>query len=115
MRAFAGGSVETKLCSFPEFSKRTSQFKIECARLVRRASGRADVVLLGDSIVAATPTPNGWVNRGLADDSLNNANGDVFDRLTSGLLHPNPLAIVVLFGRDDLRRGFMSVDEFVNL
>jgi FkbH-like protein len=59
--------------------------------------------------------PNGWVNRGLAYDSLNDVNGDVFDRLTSELLHPNPLAIVVLFGRDDLRRGFMSVDELLSL
>src|SRR5882672_3524389 len=116
MHSFAGRSVETRLFGWPqEFSQRVSQFKIDCARLVRRASGRADVVLLGDSIAAATPMPNGWVNRGLANDSLNDANGDVFDRLTSELLHPNPLAIVVLFGRDDLRRGFMSVDEFVNL
>jgi FkbH-like protein len=109
-------SVESKLsgCS-QEFSQRVSQFKIDCARLVRRTSGRADVVLLGDSIAAATLMPNGWVNRGLSNDSLNNANGDVFDRLTSELLHPNPLAIVVLFGRDDLRRGSMSVDEILNL
>jgi FkbH-like protein len=59
--------------------------------------------------------PNGWVNRGLANDSLNDANGDVFDRLSSELLHPNPLAIVVLFGRDDLYRDFTSVDEVLNL
>ena len=59
--------------------------------------------------------PNGWVNRGLANDSLNDANGDVFDRLASDLLHPNPLAIVVLFGLDDLRRGFASIDDLINL
>jgi hypothetical protein len=116
MHGFAERSAGSKLsgCS-QEFSQQVSPFKIDCARLVRRASGRADVLLLGDSIAAATPMPNGWVNRGLANDSLNDANGDVFDRLTSELLHPNPLAIVVLFGRDDLRRGFMSVDELVNL
>jgi FkbH-like protein len=116
MHGIAGRSVETKLAgSSQEYSQRVSQFKIDCARLVRRATGRTDVVLLGDSIAAATPMPDGWVNRGLANDSLNDANGDVFDRLTSELLHPNPFAIVVLFGRDDLRRGFMSVDEVVNL
>src|SRR5882724_3146071 len=98
-----------------EFSQRVSQFEIDCEQLVRRASGRADIVLLGDSIAAATRMPDGWVNRGLDNDSLNDSNGDVFDRLTSELLHPNPLAIVVLFGRDDLRRGVMSVDELVNL
>jgi FkbH-like protein len=116
MHGLAGRSVEGKHsgCS-QEFSQGVSQFKIDCARLVRRASRRADAVLLGDSIAAATPMPNGWVNRGLANDSLNDGNGDVFDRLTSELLHPNPLAIVVLFGRDDLRRGFLSVDELVNL
>jgi FkbH-like protein len=109
-------SIESKPygCS-QEYSQRVSQFKVDSARLVRRTSGRADVVLLGDSIATATPMPNGWVNRGLANDSLNDANGDVFDRLTSELLHPNPLAIVVLIGRDDLRRGFMSVDELINL
>lgn len=116
MHGFAGRSVESTLSDrSQEYSQRVSQFRIDCARLVRRASGRADVVLLGDSTAAATPMPNGWVNRGLANDSLNDANGDVFDRLTSELLHPNPLAIVVLFGRDDLRRGFMSVGELVNL
>ena len=98
-----------------EFSQRVSQFEIDCERLVRRASGRTDIVLLGDSIAAATRMPDGWVNRGLANDSLNDSDGDVFDRLTSDLLHPNPLAIVVLFGRDDLRRGVMPVDELVNL
>jgi FkbH-like protein len=116
MHEIAGRSVGTKLTVFSqEYSQRLSQFRIDCARLVRRAPRRTDVVLLGDSIAAATPMPNGWVNRGLANDSLNDANGDVFDRLTSELLHPNPLAIVVLFGRDDLRRGFTSVDEFVKL
>src|SRR5215470_16717292 len=116
MHGFAGRSAETILSSWSrESSQRVSQFKIDCARLVRRASGRADVVLLGDSIAAATKMPNGWANRGLANDSLNDANGDVFDRLTSELLHPNPLAIAVLFGRDDLHRGFRSVDELVNL
>ena len=116
MHGFAGRLVETKLSGSSQvFSQRVSQFKIDCARLVRRASGRTDVVLLGDSIAATTPMPNGWVNRGLADDSLNDGNGDVFDRLTSELLHPNPLAIVVLFGRDDLHRGFISVDKLVSL
>jgi FkbH-like protein len=116
MHGFARRSFGSKPSgSSQEFSQRVSQFKIDCARLVRRASGRTDVVVLGDSIAAATPMPNGWVNRGLANDSLNDANGDVFDRLTFELLHPNPLAIVVLFGRDDLRRGFVSVDELVNL
>jgi FkbH-like protein len=116
MHVFVKRSFESKLsgCS-QEFSQRVSRFKADCARLVRRASERADVVLLGDSIVAATAMPNGWVNRGLANDSLNDANGDVFDRLTSELLHPNPLAIVVLFGRDDLRRGVRSVNEILNL
>jgi FkbH-like protein len=94
----------------PEFSRRVAPFRIDCERLVRQASGRSDVVLLGDSIAAATPVPDGWVNRGLANDSLNDACGDVFDRLTRGLLHPNPLVVVVLFGLDDLRRG-MSVDD----
>jgi FkbH-like protein len=116
VHGFAGRSIGTKLSGSSQvYSQRVSQFKIDCARLVRRASGRADIILLGDSLAAATPMPNGWVNRGLANDSLNDANGDVFDRLTSELLHPNPLAIVVLFGRDDLRRGFMSVDELANL
>ncbi|WP_426528019.1 HAD-IIIC family phosphatase [Bradyrhizobium sp. McL0615] len=90
-------------------------FKIDCERLVRRTERRADAVLLGDSIAAATVMPDGWVNRGLANDSLNDVNGDVFDRLTSELLHPNPLAIAVFFGLDDLRRGFMSIDELANL
>ena len=98
-----------------EFSQRVSQFKIDCARLVRRTTGRADVILLGDTIAAVTPMPKGWVNRGLPNDSLNDANGDVFDRLTSELLHPNPSAVVVLLGRDDLLRGFMSVDELHDL
>src|SRR5436190_23250026 len=116
MHEIAGRPVGTKFTvSSQEYSQRLSQFRIDCARLVRRAPRRTDVVLLGDSIAAATPMPNGWVNRGLANDSLNDANGDVFDRLTSELLHPNPLAIVVLFGRDDLRRGFTSVDELVKL
>ena len=116
MHGFTGRSLESSSSSgSQEFSQQISKFKIDCARLVRRASGRADVVLLGDSIAAATSMQRGWVNRGLANDSLDDANGDVFDRLTSELLHPNPLAIVVLFGRDDLRRGFMSVDELANL
>src|SRR5262245_30477313 len=116
MHGITGRSVETKLTgSSQEYSRRVSQFKIDCARLVRRAPRRTEVVLLGDSIAEATNMPNGWVNRGLANDSLNDAGGDVFDRLTSELLHPNPLAIVVLFGRDDLRRGFTSVDELVKL
>src|SRR5215468_1697011 len=116
MHGFTGRSLESSSFSrSQEFSQQISKFKIDCARLVRRASGRADVVLLGDSIAAATSMQRGWVNRGLANDSLNDANGDVFDRLTLELLHPNPLAIVVLFGRDDLRRGFMSVDELANL
>src|ERR1044071_8507601 len=107
MHGIAGRSGETKLTgSSQEYSQQVSQLKVDCARLVRRAPRRTDVVLLGDSIAAATPMPDGWVNRGLANDSLNDTNGDVFDRLTSELLHPNPLAIVVLFGRDDLRRGF---------
>ena len=116
MHGFTGRSLESSSSSgFQEFSQQISKFKIDCVRLVRRASGRADVVLLGDSIAAATPMPNGWVNRGLANDSLNAAGGDVFDRLTSELLHPNPLAIVVLIGRDDLRRGSMPVDELLTL
>src|SRR5262245_25624041 len=116
MHGLVGRPFESRLsgCS-QEISQRVSHFKIDCARLVRRASGRAEVVLLGDSIAAATHMPNGWANRGLANDSLNDANGDVFDRLTTELLHPNPLAIVVLFGWDDLRRGFMSVDELAHL
>ena len=116
MHGFVGRSFEGTLADgSQEFFQRLSQFRIDCARLVRRASARTDVVLLGDSIAAAAPMPHGWVNRGLANDSLNDANGDVFDRLTSEALHPNPLGIVVLFGRDDLRRGIMSIDELLNL
>jgi len=116
MHGFVGRSSEGTLADgSQEFFQRLSQFRIDCARLVRRASARTDVVLLGDSIAAAAPMPHGWVNRGLANDSLNDANGDVFDRLTSEALHPNPLGIVVLFGRDDLRRGIMSIDELLNL
>jgi FkbH-like protein len=116
MHGFVRRSFESKPsdCS-REFSQRVSQFRIECARLVRRAADRKDIVLLGDSIAAATPLPKGWVNRGLANDSLDDANGDVFDRLASELLHPNPLAVAVLFGLDDLRRGFSSVDELLDL
>lgn len=115
MYVFLGRSFWSKRSICPqEFSQRVSQFEIDCERLGRRASGRGDIVLLGDSIAAATPMPSGWVNRGLASDGLNNPNGDVFDRLTVELLHPNPLAIAVLFGRDDLRCG-MSVDEGLNL
>ena len=55
------------------------------------------------------------MNRGLSNDSLNAADGDVFDRLTSELLHPNPIAIVVLMGHDDLRRGAMTVDALIDL
>ena len=58
--------------------------------------------------------PKGWVGRGLANDRLNDANVG-FDRPTFGLLHPNPLAIVVLADGDDLRRGFVSADELLNL
>src|SRR6185437_5158032 len=75
----------------------------------------ADAVLLGDSIASAAAMPDGWMNRGLANDSLDDVNGDVFDRLTSDLLHPNPLAVIVFFGLDDLRRGSKSIDELTTL
>ena len=107
-------SVRSELSDWSDYSARISQFKIDCARLTRRTGGRSDVVLLSDSMAAATAMPAGWVNRGVANDSLNSVDGDVFDRITSELLHPNPLAIVILFGRDDLRKGYKSVDELVN-
>jgi FkbH-like protein len=97
------------------FSLGVEHFEIDCARRVRQASGRSEVVLLSDSMAANATVPAGWVNRALKDDSLNAASGDVFDRLTTERLHPNPATIVVLFGRDDMRRGTMSVDGLIDL
>ena len=39
------------------FSKCVAIFEIDCARRVRRAPGRTEVALLGDSIAAATRRP----------------------------------------------------------
>lgn len=84
------------------FARRVAQFEQECARLLRSLRHDEDVVFLGDSLVEHYRGRIRWVNRGIESDHLRWPEHNVFERLGSRRLHPDPLAIVTLVGINDV-------------
>ena len=96
------------------FANRVARFERECARFKRSGRGQEGVVFLGDSLVERYKGPLPWVNRGISSDHLQWPEIDIFDRLGSDRLHPNPGAIVTLVGINDLNDAPHDVERPVN-
>ncbi len=100
------------MLDFPtHFSERIIRFERDCARLAGDDRGRADVVFLGDSLVEFYKGALPWVNRGICSDHLQWPELNVFERLGPDRLHPDPQAIVILVGINDLNDAPDAVDR----
>ena len=103
MEIFGNWGDGDQMLNLPKhFAQRVAAFERDCARIVRRASSSGDVVALGDSLTEVNKGLPGWINRGIFADHLRWKECDVFDRVGSDRLHPNPKAIVILLGINDL-------------
>ncbi|MEI6666723.1 MAG: GDSL-type esterase/lipase family protein [Acidobacteriota bacterium] len=90
---------------------RVALFEEDCARLKGSRRGKADVVLLGDSLAERYKGPLSWVNRGICSDHLQWPSFNIFQRLGTDRLHPNPQAIVILVGINDLNDAPHDLDR----
>jgi hypothetical protein len=96
------------------FRARVAHFERDCVRAAEGGGGPAKVVFLGDSLVEGAGRWMGWVNRGVGSDHLTWPEQNVFARLGPGRLHPNPSAVVVLIGINDLADRPTLVREHTN-
>ena len=95
------------------FAQRVARFERDCVTIARSGRGRAGVVFLGDSLVEYYKGSLPWVNRGICSDHLQWPDINVFERLGPDRLHPDPQAIVILLGINDLNDAPDAVDKHV--
>jgi hypothetical protein len=96
------------------FKQRVARFERECARIQEHGPSAPEIVFLGDSLVEGAERWLGWVNRGAASDHMRWPAQNVFERLGATRLHPNPLAVVILVGINDVADAPTAFDEHVS-
>ncbi len=103
------------MLDFPKhFTARIRKFEKECAGFAQNNIRTNDIVFLGDSLIEGLKCKSNWINRGICSDHLRYPDYNVFQRLESNRLHPDPSAIVTLIGINDLCDEPNAVEVHLN-